>query len=100
MDDKTKKLAKDLADRIIREIGPLAREYAGTEFAAAEIKMGADGTPTAYIDQIVEERVVNILKNANVLSYLVSEEIGELKLGNGTKRSINLIQELRRTDLS
>lgn len=100
MDDKTKKLARNLADQIIREIGPLAREYAGTEFGAAEIKIGADGTPTAYIDQVVEERVVNILKNANVLSYLVSEEIGELKLGNGTKRSINLTQELRRTDLT
>ena len=40
------------------------------------------------------------MKNADVYSYLVSEEIGELKLGKGTKRSINLLQELRRTDLT
>ncbi|WP_405294249.1 bifunctional NADP phosphatase/NAD kinase [Methanobrevibacter sp.] len=100
MDEKSKKIAKNLANRIIRAVGPIAREYAGTEFGGTHIKIGADGTPTSYIDHVVEEKIVNILKNANVLSYLVSEEIGELKLGKGTKRSITLTQELRRTDLS
>lgn len=100
MDEKSKKIAKDLANRIIRAVGPIAREYAGTEFGGTQIKIGADGTPTSYIDQVVEEKIVTILKNADVLSYLVSEEIGELKLGKGTKRSVTLTQELRRTDLS
>ena len=100
MDEKSKKIAKDLANRIIRSVGPIVREYAGTEFGGTQIKIGADGTPTAYIDQIVEEKIVTLLKNADVLSYLVSEEIGELKLGKGTKRSVTLTQELRRTDLS
>lgn len=99
MDDKTRKIAKRLANKIIREVGPAVREYAGTELGGTEVKTGADGTPTSYIDQVAEEKIINILKNADVLSYLVSEEVGELKLGRGTKRSVVLTQELRRTDL-
>lgn len=100
MDDKTRKIARRLANKIIREVGPAVREYAGTELGGTEVKTGADGTPTSFIDQIAEEKIINVLKNANVLSYLVSEEIGELKLGKGKKRSIILTQELRRTDLT
>ena len=100
MDKETRKIARRLANKIIRQVGPAVREYAGTDLAGTEVKTGADGTPTSFIDQIAEEKIINILKNAEVYSYLVSEEIGELKLGKGTKRSINLTQELRRTDLS
>lgn len=100
MDAKTKKIAKRLANKIIKAVGPAVREYVGTELGGTEIKIGADGTPTSFIDQIAEEKVINILKNAEVLSYLVSEEIGELKLGKGTKRSVSLTKELRRKDLS
>ena len=99
MDDKTKIIAKRLANKMIREVGPAVREYAGTDLGGTEVKIGADGTPTSLIDEVAEEKIINILKNANVLSYLVSEEVGELKLGKGTKRSISLSQELRRTDL-
>ena len=100
MDNETKKIAKELANKIIKAVSPAVREYAGTELGGTEIKIGADGTPTSYIDQIAEEKIVNILKNADVLSYLISEEVGELKLGKGTKRIIKLTQELKRTDLS
>ena len=100
MDNETKKIAKKLAKKIIKAVGPAVREYAGTELGGTEIKIGADGTPTAYIDQIAEEKIVHILKDADVLSYLISEEIGELKLGKGTKRIVKLSQELKRTDLT
>lgn len=99
MDKKTRKIARRLANKIIKEVGPAVREYAGTELGGTEVKIGADGTPTSFIDQIAEEKVITILKNANVYSYLVSEEVGELKLGKGTKRSVSLTHELRRTDL-
>ena len=69
MDDKTRKIARRLANKIIKEVGPAVREYAGTELAGAEVKTGADGTPTSFIDQIAEEKIVTILKNANVYSY-------------------------------
>ena len=100
MDDKTRKIARRLANKIIKEVGPAVREYAGTDLAGAEVKTGADGTPTSFIDQIAEEKIVTILKNANVYSYLVSEEIGEVKLGKGKKRMVNLTQELKRTDIA
>nr|WP_295161973.1 bifunctional NADP phosphatase/NAD kinase [uncultured Methanobrevibacter sp.] len=100
MDARDKKLATDLAYEIIKEVSRATRPYIGTPEAGEKVKMGADGTPTSLIDVISEEIVVNVLKEAPVYSYLVSEEIGELRLGKGTKRSISLTQELRRDDLS
>ena len=99
MDARDKQIATDLAYEIIREVSRAIRPYAGKEESGEKIKMGADGTPTALIDVIAEEKVINILKNAPVYSYIISEEIGELKLGKGTKRSITLTRELRRDDL-
>ena len=100
MDAKDKQIATDLAYEIIREVGRAIRPYVGKDESGEKVKMGADGTPTSLIDIIAEEKLINILKNAPVLSYIVSEEIGELKLGKGTKRSITLTRELRRADLS
>ena len=100
MDAKDKQIATDLAYEIIREVNRAIRPYVGKPESAEKIKMGADGTPTSLIDMIAEDKLINILKNAPVLSYIVSEEIGELKLGRGTKRSITLTQELRREDLT
>ena len=99
MDAKDKKIATDLAYEIIKEVSRAIRPYAGTPEAGEKVKMGADGTPTSYIDIIAEDTLINILKNAPVLSYIISEEVGELKLGKGTKRSINLTEELQRGDI-
>ena len=99
MDAKTKQIATDLSYEIIREVGRAIRPYVGKKESGEKIKIGADGTPTSLIDIIAEDKIINILKNAPVLSYIVSEEIGELKLGRGTKRSITLTEELRRDDL-
>ncbi len=99
MDAKDKQIATDLAYEIIREVSRAIRPYVGKPESGEKIKIGADGTPTSLIDIIAEDKLINILKNAPVLSYIVSEEIGELKLGKGTKRSIKLTQELRRKDL-
>lgn len=74
MDSETKKIAKKLVNKIIKAVGPAVREYVGTELGGTEIKIGADGTPTSYIDQIAEEKLINILKNAEVLSYLVDRK--------------------------
>ena len=99
MDAKDKKMATDLAYDIIREVSRATRPYFGKPESGEKVKMGADGTPTSLIDVISEEKVVQILKEAPVYSYIVSEEIGELKLGKGTKRSITLTHELRRDDI-
>ena len=99
MDAQDKKIATDLSYEIIKEVSRAIRPYVGKPESGEKVKMGADGTPTALIDIVAEEKVINILKNAPVLSYIVSEEIGELKLGKGTKKSISLTHELRRDDI-
>ena len=99
MDAQDKKIATDLSYEIIKEVSRAIRPYVGKPESGEKVKIGADGTPTSFIDIVAEEKVINILKNAPVLSYIVSEEIGELKLGKGTKRSISLTQELRRDDI-
>ncbi len=99
MNQKEKKIASNLAYEIIKKVGKAIRPYVGNPESGETIKIGADGTPTSYIDIIAEEEIINILKNAPHYSYLVSEEIGELRLGNGEKTSITLTHELRRTDI-
>ena len=99
MDAQDKKIATDLSYEIIKEVSRAIRPYVGKPESGEKVKMGADGTPTALIDIVAEEKVINILKNAPVLSYIISEEIGELKLGKGTKKSISLTHELRRDDI-
>ncbi len=96
MDARDKKIATDLSYEIIKEVGRAIRPYVGKVESGEKVKMGADGTPTSLIDIIAEEKVINILKNAPVYSYIISEEIGELKLGKGTEKSVVLTQELRR----
>lgn len=99
MDAQDKKMATDIAYEIIKEVSRAIRPYIGTPEAGEKVKIGADGTPTSLIDVVSEEIVVRTLKEAPVYSYIVSEEIGELRLGKGTKRAISLTQELRRDDL-
>lgn len=99
MDAQDKKIATDLSYEIIKEVSRDIRPHVGKPESGEKVKMGADGTPTSFIDIVAEEKVINILKNAPVLSYIISEEIGELKLGKGTKKSISLTHELRRDDL-
>ena len=99
MDAQDKKIATDLSYEIIKEVSRAIRPYVGKAESGEKVKMGADGTPTSLIDIIAEEKVINILKNAPIISYIVSEEIGELKLGKGTKKSISLTHELRRDDI-
>lgn len=100
MDAKDKKIATDLCYEIIKEVGRAIRPYVGKPESGEKVKMGADGTPTSYIDVIAEDQVINILKNAPINSYIISEEIGELKVGHGKKESVVITQELRRTDLT
>ena len=81
MDAQDKKIATDLSYEIIKEVSRATRPYFGTPEAGTKVKMGADGTPTSYIDIVAEEIVIRILKEAKVYSYIISEEIGELRLG-------------------
>lgn len=55
------------------------QRYTRTELAT-ERKVGADGTPTSLLDELVEDRIVTAAKKAQV--NVLSEEIGHLDFGH------------------
>ena len=62
------------------------RDLAGTPEAGKYVRMGADQTPTKYIDQVAEDRVVGYLEEHPLCRVLISEELGkrEFPEGEGT----------------
>jgi len=87
-------LCRDIATTIFENVEKLLEGQIGNPKAGEFVKIGADGTPTSYIDIIAEDEVIKLLKNADFKSYLISEEIGELKLGKGKQESVYLSEEL------
>ena len=87
-------ICKNIATTVFENVEKLLEGQVGNPKAGEFVKIGADGTPTSYIDIIAEEEVIKLLKDAEFESYLISEEIGELKLGKGKQESINLSEEL------
>lgn len=63
-------------------IGEAVDRSAGRAEARETIGIGADGTPTARIDQIAEEIVIEYLRDADLCGTLISEERGELAFGD------------------
>jgi len=94
MDTNDREICKEVSKKIIENVERKIRPHIGKTESGKYIKMGADGTSTKYIDIIAEEEVVKVLKNLNFTSYLISEEIGEVKLGHGILEEINIFEEL------
>jgi len=63
-------------------IGPLI----GTPDAGRNIRMGADGTPTKYIDLVAEECVLEHLARYPLCRTLISEEAGKVTMAGKTGR--------------
>ena len=94
MKDCDIKTCREIAKTIFKNVEKLLKGQVGNPKAGQFVKIGADGTPTSYIDIIAEDEVIKILENADFNSYLISEEIGELKLGFGKQEPISLREEL------
>ncbi|MBT9151698.1 MAG: Fructose-1,6-bisphosphatase/inositol-1-monophosphatase [candidate division WS2 bacterium] len=56
--------------------------------------MGADGTPSTFIDLVAEEKVTAVLKTLKKPVFLISEEIGEVKIGEGPAEAILVVDPL------
>ena len=71
-----------MADMVEEAISSLA----GDPRAAAVVGMGADGTPTQYIDKVAEDIIFNYLRGHALCSGAISEEAGrcEMPSGEGT----------------
>lgn len=74
--DEALELCRDIAHRIKEAIDGLSTKEAGTE-----IYMGADGTPTKYIDDVAERTALEAISDSGHPMKVVSEECGEHSFG-------------------
>ena len=79
MDAKIKLLARQTVDKIYRKI---KRTYK-TDFHkfGTNIAIGADGTPTKYIDDIAEKVAISFIKKSKTPVNILSEEAGFVDFG-------------------
>ncbi len=85
---------RDISYKIINEVNEAISPLVGREKSGETVKMGADGTPTKMIDVVAEEKVIEILKNTGKSVILVSEEIGELKIGKNPSEVVFVVDPL------
>lgn len=74
---------KLLAKKTVKGVYNRVRKYTTTDFYkfGTNIGIGADGTPTKYIDKIAEDVAVQTMKKSKIKVNLLSEEIGFLDFG-------------------
>lgn len=84
----------NISYKIMEEVDNAITPLVGQKKSGKTVKMGADGTPTKLIDLVAEEKVIEILENTGKPLTLVSEEIGELKLGDGLPETIFVVDPL------
>jgi len=79
MDEEIKVLAHKIVDKIYRKV----RKAYLTEFhrLGTSIGIGADGTPTKYIDKLAEDVALGLLEKSDVKVNLLSEEAGFVDFG-------------------
>ena len=72
----------EMADMVEEAISGLS----GNSRASAFVAMGADGTPTKYIDKVAEDVIFEYLRENEMCANVISEEAGrcEMPAGEGT----------------
>lgn len=88
--EKYKKLAK----KIILNVENAIKDHIGEKKSGDIVQMGADGTPTKKIDMIAEKQVIKTLAEENKPIFLISEEVGELKI-NGSSIENVIISKIK-----
>ncbi|HTX61054.1 MAG TPA: bifunctional fructose-bisphosphatase/inositol-phosphate phosphatase [Methanobacterium sp.] len=88
------KISHEIMDEVDKVVKPLI----GDKKSGETVKMGADGTPTKLIDLVAEEKVVEILEEANRPLILVSEEIGRIGIGKGSPEVVFVVDPLDGTN--
>lgn len=85
---------REISHQIIDEVNRAVSPITGRKKSGETVKMGADGTPTKMIDIVAEEKVIEILKSTGKSVTLVSEEIGEFKIGEEPSEVIFVVDPL------
>lgn len=79
LDPEIRLLANSVVDRVYRRI---RRELSSGGLALGRmVGIGADGTPTRYIDKVAEESALRAIREADLGVNVVSEEIGFVDMG-------------------
>jgi myo-inositol-1(or 4)-monophosphatase len=94
MDKDDIKFWSTISNKIMGEAQDAIKPLLGREEAGKVVKMGADGTPTKFIDLVAEEKVVEVLEEVERPITLISEEIGEYKIGKGPSEAVFVVDPL------
>lgn len=70
-----------LSEKIAENVEQTIKEARKDPDLSSVTKIGADGTPTHKIDEIAEDCAIQILEESNKSLILISEEIGQIKIG-------------------
>lgn len=73
---------KSLCDSIAHAVSEVIRDMVGSPDSGLVVQMGADGTPTKDIDKAAENAVLSQLKLSGDSFRVLSEEIGEVLIGD------------------
>lgn len=92
------KFWNNISHKILNQVDEVVRPHIGDKKSGQIVKMGADGTPTKLIDLLAEEKVVEILEGAKRSLLLVSEEIGQIKIGEGHPEVVFVVDPLDGTN--
>lgn len=85
---------RNVSYQIIDEVGGAVSPLVGKKKSGETVKIGADGTPTKMIDIVAEEKIIEILENTGRSVTLVSEEIGEFKIGKESSEVVFVVDPL------
>ena len=94
MDMDDIKFWSTISNRIMEEAHEVVKPLVGNPKSGEIVKMGADGTPTKFIDLVAEEKVIEILEESKRPVTLISEEIGEFKIGKGPSEAVFVVDPL------
>jgi len=81
---------KRLCDIAAKAVGSAIQDMVGTNAGGQMVKMGADGTPTKRIDHAAEDAVLKVLRASGLGFSVLSEEIGSVKIGEGSDYFLHL----------
>jgi myo-inositol-1(or 4)-monophosphatase len=81
---------KNLCDNVADAVSSSIEYMVGTPESGVMLEMGADGTPTKSIDRAAENAVLSQLRLSGHGFKVLSEEIGEVLIGEVARYFINL----------
>ena len=81
---------KSLCDSIASAVSESIRGMVGNPASGVMVEMGADGTPTKSIDKVAENAVLSELRCSGSGFRVLSEEIGEVLIGEKPEYFIHL----------